>query len=414
MTKIRSLSAREILDSRGKPTLEVYCILESNITARASVPSGASTGVHEAHELRDGDTARYRGLGVLTPVASVAEEIADALVGNDYTQALLDEALVALDGTADKSRLGANTILAVSLAFARANAQEQSQSLYEYINQLSGVSMGPMPKPMFNVINGGKHADSGLDIQEFMIIPRGFDLVSRGIQAGAEVMYALRDVLSAKGYATSVGDEGGFAPKLASNEEAFKHIVTAIAKAGYTHDDVAIGIDAAASEFFIQDSYHVRRGGPEKQQLSSAELVAWYGELAGAFPLVSIEDPCAEDDWDGFAMLTKQLPGVTVVGDDLTVTNVTRIQEAIACNAINAVLLKLNQIGTLTETIAAATLTKSQGWKCIVSHRSGETDDTFIADLAVGIGAEFLKSGSLQRSERVAKYNRLMEIESHN
>ncbi len=413
MTKIQSLSAREILDSRGKPTLEVCCILESGITALASVPSGASTGVHEAHELRDGDMARYRGLGVLTPVASVTEEMSDALVGNEYTQATLDQALVALDGTEDRSRLGANTILAVSLAFARANAQEQSQKLYEYIGQISGVPMGSMPKPMFNVINGGKHADSGLDIQEFMIIPRGFDLVSRGIQAGAEVMYALRDVLSAKGYATSVGDEGGFAPKLASNEEAFEHIVTAIAKAGYTHDDVAIGIDAAASEFFSNGTYSVRRDG-EKRELSSSELVAWYGELAGAFPLISIEDPCAEDDWDGFAMLTKQLPGVTVVGDDLTVTNVTRIQEAIDRNAINAVLLKLNQIGTLTETIAAAALTKKQGWKCIVSHRSGETDDTFIADLAVGIGAKFLKSGSLQRSERVAKYNRLMEIESHN
>lgn len=411
MTKIQSLSAREILDSRGKPTLEVYCVLESGIAAHASVPSGASTGVHEAHELRDGDMARYRGLGVLTPVASVAEEIADTLVDNDYTQATLDEVLVALDGTEDKSRLGANTTLAVSLAFARANAQEQSQQLYEYIGQISGTPMGVMPKPMFNVINGGKHADSGLDIQEFMIIPRGFDLVSRGIQAGAEVMYALRDVLSAKGYATSVGDEGGFAPKLASNEEAFEHIVTAIAKAGYTHDDVAIGIDAAASEFFSNGTYNIRRDG-EKRELSSSELVAWYRDLAGAFPLISIEDPCAEDDWDGFAMLTKQLPGVTVVGDDLTVTNVTRIQEAIDRNAINAVLLKLNQIGTLTETIAAAALTKKQGWKCIVSHRSGETDDTFIADLAVGIGAEFLKSGSLQRSERVAKYNRLMEIEA--
>jgi enolase len=410
MTKIRSLQAREILDSRGKPTVEVYCILESNIAATATVPSGASTGTHEAHELRDGDAARYRGLGVLTPVASIAEEVSHALIGNDYTQKSIDEALIALDGTEDKSRLGANAILAVSLAFARANAQEQSQRLYEYIAQLSGTTIRTMPKPMLNVINGGRHADSGLDIQEFMIIPRGFNLVSRGIQAGAEVMYALRDILAAKGYSTSVGDEGGFAPKLSSNEEALEHITAAIKRAGYTHDDVAIGIDAAASEFFADGMYQVRQGG-EKRSLSSSELIAWYTQLVGSYPIISLEDPCAEDDWDGFAALTKQLPETTIVGDDLTVTNVSRIQEAIARNAINAVLLKLNQIGTLTETIEAAALTRQQGWKCIVSHRSGETDDTFIADLAVGVGAEFLKSGSLQRGERVAKYNRLMEIE---
>jgi enolase len=410
MSTIRTLHAREILDSRGEPTLEVTLGLEG-APAVASVPSGASTGSHEALELRDNDAGRYKGCGVIKAVANVNSEICNALLGKEFTQEQLDAFLIELDGTPNKSRLGANAILGVSMAFARACASEKNMLLYAHLGSLAGNTAFALPQPMFNIINGGKHADSGLDIQEFMLAPIAFDSFAEKVRVGSEILHTLKDILKQKGYSVGVGDEGGFAPKLSSNEEALELMVAAIQQAGYNIEQVKIGIDAAASSFYIDGAYHLKIGGEEKS-LSSAELIVWYQSLAARYPLMLIEDGLAEDDWDGFTSLTHAMGDKTIiVGDDLLVTNIKRIQTAIEKNAVNAVLIKPNQIGTVTEAIEAVMLTKKQGWKPFASHRSGETIDTFIADLAAGLACPLIKAGSLMRGERVCKYNRLMEIE---
>ena len=412
MSKITSVIAREILDSRGNPTIEVRLSL-SKTRATASVPSGASTGIHEALELRDGDKNRYKGLGVLRAIGNINNEINQVLKGKEFDQKSLDEFLIKLDGTENKSRLGANAILGVSLAFARASAMSQELELFEYLGSLAGNRDFSLPQPMLNIINGGKHADSGLDIQEFMLAPVGFESFKEKIRVGSETIHTLKDILKEKGYTVSVGDEGGFAPKLASNEEALDLMVEAIKKAGYSTDQVKIGMDAAASSFYSGKKYAVRVMG-ESRTLGSDELVAWYQGLVARYPIMLIEDGLAEDDWDGFRLLTQKTGDrISVVGDDLLVTNIKRIEQAIERQAVNSVLIKLNQIGTVTETVEAIELTKKQGWKPFVSHRSGETTDTFIADLSVGLACPLIKSGSLVRGERVCKYNRLMEIEDH-
>jgi enolase len=413
MSKIKSIIAREILDSRGNPTIETDCTLSNGATGRAAVPSGASTGVHEALELRDGDSKRFNGLGVLKAVGNVNEEINKFVQGKDFDQQSLDEALIKLDGTENKSRLGANAILSASLSFARACATENKIELYEHLKNLGGNDSNTLdlPQPYFNVINGGKHADSGLDIQEFLIVPVGFYSFKRKVEAADEVISVLKKILIAKNYSIGVGDEGGFAPKLSSNEEAFDLLEQAIKAAGYDFNQIKLAIDAAASSFFKDGEYRFKIAGEEKS-LSSVQLLEWYAKLINEHPIISIEDGFAEDDWQGFtAMTVKMGDKIQIVGDDLTVTNIKRIQTAIEKQAINSVLIKLNQIGTLTETIQAIQSTKKQGWKAFVSHRSGETNDTFIADLAVGLSCECIKSGSLAREERVCKYNRLMEIE---
>jgi len=411
MSKIKSVSADEIIDSRGNPTIEVNLVLESGAVSKASIPSGASTGIHEALELRDNDPNRYKGKGVLKAMDNVNKEIASKIIGDEFDQAELDGFLIDLDGTENKSRLGANAILGVSLAFARANARERGQELFEYLGILAGCKSFNLPQPMFNIINGGKHADSGLNIQEFMLAPTGFDTFRRKVQAGCEIISSLKKIIASKGYTVSVGDEGGFAPKLASNEEAFDLILQAIADAGYNTDTVKIGIDSAASNFCENGKYKIRISGQD-QEFDSGELVNWYKELANKYPLIFIEDGHAEDDWQGFSQMTQELGGkLRIVGDDLLVTNIHRIKEAIEKKAVNSVLIKLNQIGTLTETLEAIAMTEEQGWIPFVSHRSGETTDTFIADLAAGLSCDYIKSGSLVRGERVCKYNRLMEIE---
>lgn len=411
MSKIKSVKAREIIDSRGNPTIEVVCELASGIKAVAGVPSGASTGIHEALELRDGDKARYNGLGVSKAVENVNKDINDLVKDRDFDQKSLDEEMIKLDGTPNKSKLGANAILGVSLAFARGCAIEEGIELYEYLGNLAGNKDFKLPHPAFNIINGGKHADSGLDIQEFMLIPEGVGSFKEKVRAGAEVISALKKILKGKGDVVSVGDEGGFAPQLASNEEGLDVIVEAINAAGYTTDKVKIGIDAAASSFYEDGKYSLRIAGKKKRATNDA-MIVWYEGLVKKYPIISIEDGLAEDDFDGFAKLTAKLGDkVTIVGDDLTVTNVKRIQTAIEKKAINSVLIKVNQIGSLTETIDSILLTQKQGWAPFISHRSGETIDTFIADLAVGLACPYIKSGSLIRSERSCKYNRLMEIE---
>jgi enolase len=408
---IKSLQAREIIDSRGNPTIEVVCELLSGTKAVAAVPSGASTGIHEALELRDGDKNRYNGLGVLKAVKNVNDEIFNQIKDKEFDQKSLDEAMINQDGTENKSRLGANAILGVSLAFARACAKENKVELYEHLGNLGGNKDFNLPQPAFNIINGGKHADSGLDIQEFMLIPRDFSSFKEKVRAASEIISSLRNILKGRGYVVSVGDEGGFAPQLGSNEEALDLIVEAIKDAGYTLDKVKIGIDSAASSFYKDGKYSLRIAGKEKK-MSSDEMTDWYEKLINEYPIISIEDGLDEDDWDGFSNMTAKLGDkITIVGDDLTVTNVKRIQMAIEKKAINSVLIKVNQISTLTETIEAIQLTKKQGWIPFVSHRSGETTDTFIADLAFGLACPYIKSGSLVRGERVCKYNRLMEIE---
>ncbi len=410
MSKIKFLTAHEIIDSRGNPTIEVFCELESGARGRASVPSGASTGTHEALELRDGDKARFGGLGVTKAVWSVEKPIAKAVISHELDQNLLDQKLIELDGTANKSRLGANAILGVSLAFAKAAAFEEGIELYEYFGKLAGNTEFHMPQPMFNVINGGKHADSGLDIQEFMIGPVGVEKFDRKIQIVSEVIHTLRSILSSRGYSVGVGDEGGFAPKLSSNEEALDFIVRAIHDAGYSQKEVKIGMDAAASSFFHGDHYELKIGGTKKS-VNGDELLKWYKKLAEHYPVISIEDGFEEEDWKSFSVMNEQMGSrMLVVGDDLTVTNVGRINIAIKEKAINAVLIKPNQIGSVTETIDAVMLTQKQGWTAFASHRSGETTDTFIADMAVGLGCGFIKAGSLVRGERVCKYNRLLEV----
>ncbi len=416
MTKIKSVYAREILDSRGNPTVEVDLALSDGSFGRASVPSGASTGSHEAIELRDGDKARYGGKGVLKAVENVNTTIAKAIIGTSFDQRSLDEALIALDGTANKGKLGANAILGVSLAFAHASAKSADEPLYVYFNKISKTkNKMVLPVPMMNIINGGKHAENSADIQEFMIVPIGLPSFKEALRAGTEVFHALKKILHDRGLTTTVGDEGGFAPSLASNEEALKVIMEAIAKAGYkAGTDIAIAMDAAATEFYKDGKYELAR---DNKKLSSDEMVAWYMELVKKYPIISIEDGLAEDDWTGYKKMTDALGGnnggakIQLVGDDLFVTNIERLQEGIDKGVANSILIKLNQIGTVSETIDAVNLAAKAGYTSVISHRSGETEDTTIADFAVGTGAGQIKTGSLSRTERVAKYNQLLRIE---
>lgn len=401
------------MDSRGNPTLEVSCTLDTGHVGLASVPSGASTGAHEAVELRDGDASRYNGLGVLRAIRHVNEDILELVKDNEYTQESLDQALIELDGTNNKSRLGANAILGASMAFARAAANAQNLQLFEYLAQISGNENHALPTPFFNIINGGKHADSGLDVQEFMIAPLGIVGIDKQIQAASEVTQALRKILHRKGYTVGVGDEGGFAPHLKSNEEALDLIQDAIQNAGYTTEQIKIAMDVAASSLYKNKMCTLKIDGTE-QCINSDDLIKWYEELVSRYPIISIEDGLSEDDWEGFQKLNQTLgQKITTVGDDLTVTNIERIKKAKAENAINSVLIKLNQIGTVSETIEAIKLTQEYDWKPFISHRSGETADTFIADLAVALACPCIKSGAPVRGERVAKYNRLLEIQQY-
>jgi enolase len=408
--KIAAVRALEILDSRGNPTVRVSVDLACGIAASASVPSGASTGSNEAVELRDGDKARYGGRGVLQAVAAVNAVIAPGLVGRDPTrQAEIDRLLIALDGTPDKSRLGANALLGVSMAVARAAAAAVGLPLYAY---LGGVGAVRLPVPMMNVLNGGRHADTNVDFQEFMIVPLGAPSYGEALRWGTETFQALKGLLRARGYATAVGDEGGFAPDLKSNEEACELLVAAIGAAGYRPGrDIALALDPAASEFHKDGVYDLEKSGQGKK--TSAEMTALYENWLGRFPIVSIEDGLAETDWAGFREQTLRLGGrVQLVGDDLYVTNPDFIRRGIAEQTTNAVLIKLNQIGTVTETISAIALCREAGWGFVVSHRSGETEDPFIADFAVAMAGGQIKCGSLSRSDRLAKYNRLLEIEA--
>ena len=403
--KIKDIKAREILDSRGNPTVEVDVILENGIMARASVPSGASTGSREALELRDGDKTRYNGKGVLKAVNNVNTFIRDLVIGMDIEdQKAIDYAMINLDGTPTKSKLGANAILGVSMACLKAAAILNGKPLYEYIG--SGRTL---PRPMINIINGGAHADNSLDFQEFMIIPNR-ETIKERIRVGAEVFHSLKRVLNERGLSTGVGDEGGFAPNLESNSEAFDLIIEAIEKAGYVPGaDVNLGIDVAASEFY-EDGKYVLKG--EGRMLTTEELINFYVELVNKYPIISIEDPVDENDWDGFKLLTEKLGDkIQLVGDDLFVTNKKCLQKGIDMHAGNAILLKVNQIGTITETIETIELARNNGYNTIISHRSGETEDTTIADLAVGLDLGQIKTGSMSRSERICKYNELIRIE---
>ncbi len=408
-TEIIEVYGREILDSRGNPTVEVEVWLDCDVMGRAAVPSGASTGVHEALELRDGDKERYGGKGVLKAVDNVNEEIADALLGLDaLDQSAVDEAMIDLDGTPNKSKLGANAMLGASLAVARAAAEAVDLPLYRY---LGGVPAKVLPVPMMNIMNGGAHANwQGTDLQEFMIAPIGAPDFAEAVRWGAETYHALKGVLKSKGYSTGVGDEGGFAPTLKTNADAVELILQAIQKAGYKPgDDIAIALDPASSGFYEDGLYNLRTEG---RKVTSEQMVEMYADWVKKYPIVSIEDGLAEDDWEGWKLLTKTLGGkIQLVGDDLFVTNVERIARGISERAANSVLIKLNQIGTLSETIDAIQMAFKAGWTAMVSHRSGETVDSFIADLTVAMGTGQLKTGAPCRSERVEKYNQLMRIE---
>ncbi|TMA27541.1 MAG: phosphopyruvate hydratase [Deltaproteobacteria bacterium] len=406
MTEIVDVHAREILDSRGNPTLECEVTVASGSVGRAAVPSGASTGEHEAHELRDGEKNRYGGKGVRTAVENVRSKIAPRLLGMDAAdQESLDRLMIELDGTPTKKSLGANAILGVSLAAARAAAVAQGVPLYRY---LGGVGARTLPVPLMNILNGGAHADSNVDIQEFMVVPWGAPTFAEALRMGAEIFHALKGVLKGRSYSTGVGDEGGFAPSLKSNREALEVIAEAIGKTGYKLGaDVALALDSAASEFFRQGAYQL-----EGKKLSAAELGDLYASWAKDFPIVSIEDPFAEDDWDGWKLFTSRLgSALMIVGDDLFVTNTERLRRGIAQGAANAVLIKVNQIGTLTETMDCVRLAHQEGYRSIISHRSGETEDSFIADLAVACDSGMIKTGSASRSDRMAKYNQLLRIE---
>jgi len=407
-TDIELIVAREILDSRGNPTVEVEVMLMGGAWGRAAVPSGASTGVHEALELRDGDESRYNGKGVLQAVANVNDTIADALFGWDATdQAGIDALLLEMDGTPNKGNLGANGILGVSLAVAHAAANALQLPLYRYIG---GVHAHVLPLPGMNILNGGKHAVDGPDLQEFMIMPVGAPTFTEALRWGSEVYHALKGVLKSKGLSTGVGDEGGFAPSLKANEEAVELILEAIEKAGYKPGEhIRIALDPAASEFYENGKYVLKKEG---RTLTSAEMVEFYADWVEKYPIISIEDGLAEDDWDGFALMMERLGDrIQIVGDDLLVTNVTRVQKGIDLRACNSLLCKVNQIGTLTEAIAAVQLAQRAGWTVVVSHRSGETDDATIADLAVALNTGQIKTGAPCRSDRVAKYNQLLRIE---
>jgi enolase len=408
---ISDIKARQILDSRGNPTVEADVILEDGTLGRAAVPSGASTGSHEAIELRDGEAA-YNGKAVTKAVAYVNGEIRSALLGHDVrAQAEIDQIMIDLDGTPNKARFGANAILAVSLAAAKAAAASQNLPLYRYVAELAGTPEISLPLPMMNIINGGKHAAGSTDIQEFMIMPVGATSFSHCIQIGAEIFHALGKVLHYKGYGTTVGDEGGYAPAVQNgNAEALELIAEAVAKAGYTlGEDVVLALDVASSELLEDGRYVLNTEG---KQLNSEEMTAFYQELVQRFPIRSIEDGLAEDDWDGWNTLTSQLGGsIQLVGDDLLVTNTEFLKKGIEQGAANSILVKVNQIGSLTETIAAVKMAHSAGWTAVMSHRSGETEDTTIAHLAVGLNTGQIKTGSLSRTDRVAKYNELLRIE---
>jgi enolase len=411
MTEIVSIHAREILDSRGNPTVEAEVLLDGGTKGRAAVPSGASTGEHEAVELRDGDKDHYLGKGVLNAVHNVESILAPELKGMDASnQRLIDATMNDLDGTENKSRLGANAILAVSMACARASADALSLPLYRY---LGGVNARILPTPMMNILNGGSHADSNVDFQEFMVMPTGAETFSEALRWGAEIFHTLKGVLKKKGYNTAVGDEGGFAPSLKSNDEALDLILDAIQLAGYTPgDDIVIALDPASSEFYDKASGKYIFKKSDKRELSSAEMAAYWQAWTEKYPIVSIEDGLAEDDWDGWKLLTKNIGDrVQLVGDDLFVTNVNRVQRGIDQNVANSVLIKVNQIGTISETLDAIELARRYGYTSIISHRSGETEDTFIADLAVATNAGQIKTGSASRTDRIAKYNQLLRIE---
>ncbi len=413
MSQIVELKAREILDSRGNPTVEVDVILNSGIVGRAAVPSGASTGINEALELRDGDKKRYLGKGVLTAVKNINEIIAPEIIGLDAAaQTLIDKAMIELDGTENKSKLGANAILGVSLACARAAAAFFELPLYQYIG---GTNAKELPVPMMNVMNGGAHADNNVDIQEFMIMPAGAKTLSDAVRMGAEVFHNLKSILKSRKYATSVGDEGGFAPNLPNNEEAIKVIVEAIEKAGYKPGkDIYIALDAAASSFYNEETkkYTLNYKSDNKEEKTTDQMIDYYEMLINKYPILSIEDGLAETDWEGFKKMTAKFGHkVQIVGDDLLVTNVKYIKRAIAEKSCNAVLIKLNQIGSLTETLDAIEMAKRAGFTAIVSHRSGETADTTISDLSVAVNAGQIKTGSMCRTDRIAKYNQLLRIE---
>ncbi|MBC7206864.1 MULTISPECIES: phosphopyruvate hydratase [Methyloversatilis] len=408
MSAIVDVVAREILDSRGNPTVEADVLLESGIMGRAAVPSGASTGSREAIELRDGDKDRYLGKGVLAAVENVNTEISEAIIGLDAEeQAFIDKTLIELDGTENKSRLGANATLAVSMAVAKAAAEEAGLPLYRYFGGSGGMAM---PVPMMNVINGGAHANNSLDFQECMIMPVGVTSFREALRMGAEVFHALKKLTDKKGYPTTVGDEGGFAPNVGSAEEALNMILDAASAAGYEPGrDLVLALDCAASEFYKDGKYHLEGAG---LTMESAQLVDYLATLADKFPIVSIEDGMAENDWDGWKLLTERLGSrVQIVGDDLFVTNTKILKEGIARGIANSILIKINQIGTLTETFAAVEMAKRASYTAVISHRSGETEDSTIADIAVGLNAMQIKTGSLSRSDRIAKYNQLLRIE---
>ncbi|MDX5447110.1 MAG: phosphopyruvate hydratase [Bacteroidota bacterium] len=411
MAYITQIHARQILDSRGNPTVEADVYTDIGVMGRAAVPSGASTGIHEAVELRDNDPSMYLGKGVLKAVANINESIAPELVGYDITDQIgIDNVMLALDGSSNKANLGANAILAVSLACAKAAAYATGQSLYKYVG---GVGARTLPIPMMNILNGGAHADNAIDFQEFMVMPVGADTFSDSLRMGTEIFHHLKKVLKDKNYSTNVGDEGGFAPNIRSNEEAIETVLTAIEKAGYKPgDDVYIAMDAATSEMFDAKTglYHFHKSGDMK--MSSSELVDYWKSWTEKYPILSIEDGLAEDDWEGWALLTEKLGNsIQLVGDDLFVTNEERLQQGIEQNVANSVLVKVNQIGTLTETINTVTLAHRNGYTSVMSHRSGETEDSTIADLAVALNTGQIKTGSASRSDRMAKYNQLLRIE---
>jgi enolase len=408
MSSIVDVVAREILDSRGNPTVEADVLLESGVMGRAAVPSGASTGSREAIELRDGDSGRFLGKGVMQAVENVNTEISEAIIGLDaQEQAFIDQTMIDLDGTDNKSRLGANAILAVSMAVAKAAAEESGLPLYRYFG---GMSPMQMPVPMMNIINGGEHANNSLDIQEFMIMPVGAATFREALRCGAEIFHALKKLLDKKGHSTAVGDEGGFAPNLGSHAEALEVIMQAIEAAGYVPgQDVLLALDCAASEFYKDGKYHLSGEG---LQLTSAQFTDYLANLADQFPIVSIEDGMSEADWDGWKLLTNRLgKTVQIVGDDIFVTNTRIFKEGIKQGIANSILIKINQIGTLSETFAAIEMAKRAGYTAVISHRSGETEDSTIADIAVGLNAGQIKTGSLSRSDRIAKYNQLLRIE---
>ena len=408
MSSIVDVVAREILDSRGNPTVEADVLLESGVMGRAAVPSGASTGSREAIELRDGDASRYLGKGVMQAVENINTEISEAIIGLDaQEQAFIDQTLIDLDGTDNKSRLGANAILAVSMAVAKAAAEESGLPLYRYFG---GMSPMQMPVPMMNIINGGEHANNSLDIQEFMVMPVTATSFREAVRCGAEIFHALKKLLDKKGHSTAVGDEGGFAPNLGSHAEALEIIMQAIETAGYVPgQDVLLALDCAASEFYKDGHYQLSGEG---LQLTSAQFTDYLANLVDRFPIVSIEDGMAEGDWDGWKLLTDRLGDkVQIVGDDLFVTNTKILKEGIQKGIANSILIKINQIGTLSETFAAIEMAKRAGYTAVISHRSGETEDSTIADIAVGLNAGQIKTGSLSRSDRIAKYNQLIRIE---